>query len=62
MDHWKRLTLRGRGACATLDGAANVAASLLDQFPELVEGHLDGGCAGCGGFSALRPFEVEAKS
>ncbi len=56
------VVLRGRGACATLDGAANVAASLLDQFPELVASHLDGGCAGCSGFSALRPFEVEAVS
>lgn len=56
------VVLRGRGACATLDGAANVAASLLDQFPALVDGHLDGGCAGCSGFSALRPFEVEAVS
>lgn len=56
------VVLRGRGACATLDGAANVAASLLDQFPELVESHLDGGCAACSGFSALRPFEVEAVS
>lgn len=56
------VVLRGRGACATLDGAANVAASLLDQFPALVDDHLDGGCTGCGGFSALRPFEVEAVS
>ncbi|MGK2865910.1 MAG: NADH-ubiquinone oxidoreductase-F iron-sulfur binding region domain-containing protein [Mycobacterium sp.] len=56
------VVLRGRGACATLDGAANVAASLLDQFPEVIESHLDGGCAGCSGFSALRPFEVEAVS
>lgn len=56
------VVLRGRGACATLDGAANVAASLLDQFPELVESHLDGGCGGCSGFSAVRPFEVEAVS
>ncbi|MDZ7882997.1 MAG: NADH-ubiquinone oxidoreductase-F iron-sulfur binding region domain-containing protein [Mycobacterium sp.] len=56
------VVLRGRGACATLDGAANVAASLLDQFPELVASHLDGGCTGCNGFSALRPFEVEAVS
>ena len=28
--------LRGRGACATLDAATNVAASLLDQFPDEV--------------------------
>jgi NADH:ubiquinone oxidoreductase subunit F (NADH-binding) len=56
------VVLRGRGACATLDGAANVAASLLDKFPALVDSHLDGGCAGCSGFSALRPYEVEAVS
>lgn len=54
------VVLRGRGACATLDGAANVAASLLDQFPDLVDRHLDGGCTDCGGFTALRPYEVEA--
>ncbi len=56
------VVLRGRGACATLDGAANVAASLIDQFPALVDGHLDGGCAGCAEFTPLRPFEVEAVS
>ena len=33
--------LRGRGACGTLDGAANVAASLLAQFPDVVQHHLD---------------------
>ena len=31
------VVLRGRGACATLDAATNVAASLLDQFPEPVQ-------------------------
>jgi len=56
------VVLRGRGACATLDGAANVAASLLDQFPALVDSHIGGGCADCAGFAALRPFEVEAVS
>ena len=30
------VVLRGRGACATLDAATNVAASLLDQFPRAV--------------------------
>jgi NADH:ubiquinone oxidoreductase subunit F (NADH-binding) len=54
--------LRGRGACATLDGAANLAASLLDRFPGGVTRHVDGGCDGCGcpPFLASRPFEVEA--
>ncbi|KAA1423061.1 hypothetical protein FE697_013075 [Mumia zhuanghuii] len=40
--------LRGRGACGTLDGATNVAASLLREFPDLVSAHLDGGCVICG--------------
>jgi len=54
--------LRGRGACATLDGATNLAASLLDRFPGRVTRHAAGGCDGCGcsPFLALRPFEVEA--
>ena len=41
--------LRGRGACATLDAATNVAASLLDQFPGEVTVHLDGTCQDCTG-------------
>jgi len=54
--------LRGRGACATLDGATNLAASLLDRFPDSVTRHVDGGCDGCAcsPFRASRPFEVEA--
>ncbi|MBV8346533.1 MAG: hypothetical protein JOZ49_03050 [Mycolicibacterium sp.] len=54
--------LRGRGACATLDGATNVAATLLAQFPQLVTRHLESDCAACSGgaFSAMRPYEVEA--
>jgi len=58
---WSR-ELRGRGACATLDGAANIAASLLDHFPTEVTRHLETGCAACqsGDFVALRPYEVEA--
>ncbi|GBG40236.1 NADH-ubiquinone oxidoreductase-F iron-sulfur binding region domain-containing protein [Mycobacterium montefiorense] len=53
--------LRGRGACATLDAATNVAASMLDQFPAEVTAHLDGNCPDCGGgaFRADRPYEVE---
>ncbi|MBV9640947.1 MAG: hypothetical protein JO330_15495 [Mycobacteriaceae bacterium] len=53
--------LRGRGACATLDGATNVAATLLVQFPQLVTRHLESGCATCsdGVFSATRPYEVQ---
>ncbi len=53
--------LRGRGACATLDAATNVAASLLDQFPGEVTAHLDGTGPDCtrGAFRADRPYEAE---
>lgn len=53
--------LPGRGACGTLDGATNVAASLLTRFPALVARHLDGACGVCrgGAFRAERPYEVE---
>ncbi|GAB1812419.1 NADH-ubiquinone oxidoreductase-F iron-sulfur binding region domain-containing protein [Mycobacterium sp. MUNTM1] len=53
--------LRGRGACATLDAATNIAASLLDQFPDEVAAHLDGTCADCtrDAFRADRPYEAE---
>ncbi len=56
--------LRGRGACATLDAATNVARTLLDQFPDEVARHLDGACAACrdNAFHAHRPYEVEAVS
>jgi NADH:ubiquinone oxidoreductase subunit F (NADH-binding) len=40
-------TLPGRGACGTLDGAARVALSLLEQHPALVEGHLTHRCVRC---------------
>jgi NADH:ubiquinone oxidoreductase subunit F (NADH-binding) len=51
-----------RGACGTLDGATNLAATLLDDFGGSVSGHLDGGCDRCATspFRAARPFEVEA--
>jgi len=41
------LSLRGRGACGLLDGAAALAASLLREFPEVVQEHLDARCARC---------------
>jgi len=61
LERWS-VVLRGRGACATLDGATNVAASLLVQFPQLIASHLENGCKTChsGAFSAVRPYEVEA--
>ena len=54
--------LRGRGACATLDAACNVAASLLRQFPQVVTRHLAGECRACGAgaLNTERPYEVEA--
>lgn len=56
------VVLRGRGACATLDAATNIAASLLAKFPDLVQAHLDNGCQTCqlGAFRAERPYQVEA--
>lgn len=54
--------LRGRGACATLDAATNMARTLLDQFPHGVARHLGNSCEGCGDnpFRADRPYEAEA--
>ncbi|TVS89114.1 NADH-ubiquinone oxidoreductase-F iron-sulfur binding region domain-containing protein [Mycobacterium helveticum] len=61
LQRWS-VTLRGRGACATLDAATNVAASLLDQFAAEVARHLDNACDACrvDPFRAERPYEVEA--
>jgi NADH:ubiquinone oxidoreductase subunit F (NADH-binding) len=61
LERWS-VVLRGRGACGTLDGATNVAASLLRQFPQLVSQHLANDCAICRTaiFHAVRPYEVEA--
>jgi NADH:ubiquinone oxidoreductase subunit F (NADH-binding) len=50
--------LPGRGACATLDGAANLARSLLREFPGHVEEHLSAACDACSRDSHLRPFVV----
>lgn len=54
------VVLRGRGACGTLDAACNVAATLLDQFPDEVARHLDGTCDDCsrGAYRAERPYEA----
>jgi len=56
------VVLRGRGACATLDAATNIAASLLAQFPAEVDRHRGNDCRDCyrSAYRAVRPFEVEA--
>ena len=61
LERWS-VVLRGRGACATLDAATNVAASLFVRFPQVVARHMSGACEQCGAgaFSAHRPYEVEA--
>lgn len=61
LERWS-VVLRGRGACATLDAATNVAASLLTAFPQAVTRHLQGACDSCAveAFDVRRPYEVEA--
>lgn len=61
LERWS-VVLRGRGACGTLDGATNVAASLLRHYPQLITSHLSNECPSCrtGAFHQLRPYEVEA--
>ncbi len=61
LERWS-VVLRGRGACATLDAATNIAASLLSAFPQVVDRHLQNACDSCrvGAFTAVRPYEVEA--
>lgn len=61
LERWS-VVLRGRGACATLDAATNVAATVLQNFPQVVARHLNGECDSCraGAFTARRPYEVEA--
>lgn len=60
LQRWS-VVLRGRGACATLDAACNIAASLLAMFPDDVARHRNGECSRCsaGAFTATRPFEAE---
>lgn len=61
LERWS-VVLRGRGACATLDAATNMAASLLVQFPQVVAQHLENDCNTCrvSAYEVLRPYEVEA--
>lgn len=61
LERWS-VVLRGRGACATLDAATNVAATLLRSFPQEVARHLQNRCSACssGVYDAMRPYEVEA--
>jgi NADH:ubiquinone oxidoreductase subunit F (NADH-binding) len=57
-------SLPGRGACGTLDGAVNVARSLLGEFPRAVAGHQRNRCARCAGtdFTALTvPFAIDPR-
>ena len=63
LERWS-VVLRGRGACATLDAATNVATALLRAFPQDVTRHLAGECEACqsGPYRAQRPYEVEAGS
>ncbi len=63
LERWS-VVLRGRGACATLDAATNVAATLLRAFPQEITRHLAGDCDACraGAYTARRPYEVEAGS
>ncbi|MGA8331394.1 MAG: NADH-ubiquinone oxidoreductase-F iron-sulfur binding region domain-containing protein [Mycobacterium sp.] len=58
------VVLRGRGACATLDAATNIAGSLLNRFSESVHSHLDNGCQTCqlDAFTADRPYQIEGVS
>jgi NADH:ubiquinone oxidoreductase subunit F (NADH-binding) len=60
LERWS-VVLRGRGACATLDGATFVAATLLREFPQTVARHLANDCDTCRdeAFRAVRPYEVE---
>jgi NADH:ubiquinone oxidoreductase subunit F (NADH-binding) len=55
-------SLTGRGACGTLDGAVNIARSMLREFPEEVAAHQRDRCARCAGtdFAALTvPFAAD---
>jgi NADH-ubiquinone oxidoreductase subunit F-like iron-sulfur protein len=54
LEHWAGF-LPGRSACATLDGAAGMAASLLREFPAEVESHTIRSCASCAATDFLSP-------
>jgi NADH:ubiquinone oxidoreductase subunit F (NADH-binding) len=51
LERWTR-TLPGRGSCATLDGAACLARTLLTQFPDVVERHATTPCTQCAAAAA----------
>ena len=62
--HWSGF-LPGRGACATLDGAAGVAATLLREFPAEVDAHQREACGTCVAtdfLAAGRPFALTPDS
>lgn len=61
LQRWS-VVLRGRGACGTLDAAANIAASLLSMFPDDVARCLgdQNPAGGAAAFDTQRPFEVES--
>jgi NADH:ubiquinone oxidoreductase subunit F (NADH-binding) len=46
------MSLRERGACALLDGAAGVVGSLLREFPDEVGSHLETPCPRCAELAA----------
>lgn len=61
LGHWSRY-LRGRGACATLDGAASVAATVLREFAGDVREHMIRSCESCRSAdfdSPAAPFAVD---
>jgi NADH:ubiquinone oxidoreductase subunit F (NADH-binding) len=54
LQQWSQ-TLRGRGACGTLDAACGVVAGLLEQRGLLVERHLTKPCPACAARPQLTP-------
>lgn len=54
--------LRGRGACGTLDGATNLAASLLEHFANEITEHMRHRCSRCAAdvYRADAPFQIQA--
>ena len=52
MEGWTQ-KVPGRGACALVDAAARMAASLLREFPAEVESHLAAPCPRCAALGAL---------
>jgi NADH:ubiquinone oxidoreductase subunit F (NADH-binding) len=64
LEHWCGF-LPGRGACATLDGAAGIAATLLREFPAEVAAHQQDACPACAATDFLAtdsPFALSPDS